>query len=353
MVWCHKISCVVILIEMAMQFENIHKVAIFRALHFGDLLCSIPAIRALRRHLPQATLSLVGLPWASQLIHRFPTYFDRLEVFPGYPGLPEQPYSPAELITFLARMQSEKFDLVLQMQGNGTLVNPLVELFGAAHTAGFYTEGNYHPRNGLYIPYPSHVHEICRHLLLLQHLGAPHDGVDLEFPINEHDYADARALALPIEGGQYVCIHPGSRSALRQWPPTAFANMADRCAALGYDVVITGTSDELHIAEQVARAMHHTPIIAAGKTTLGTLAVLIKQAKAVLSNCTGTSHLAAALGTPGVIISMDGEPNRWRPLTKSLVTIDWIRSPDLGLVEKALIDRLAQPLSIEQYSDCP
>lgn len=335
-----------------MQLENINKIAIFRALQLGDLLCAIPAIRALRRHFPQSTITLVGLPWAEQLMQRFPMYFDAIEPFPGYPGLPEQPYSVQDMPHFLARMQTERFDLALQMQGNGTLVNPLIELFGATYTAGFYTETSYRPPGDLFIPYPSHVHEVCRHLLLMQHLGIPHQGLDLEFPLTDEDYTAFEALDLPVQPGGYVCIHPGSRAAWRQWPPPAFANLADRCAVLGYEVVITGTAEEMPVVEQVAQLMRHEPLIAAGKTSLGTLAVLIKQAKAILSNCTGISHLASALGVPGVIISMDREPNRWRPLNKSLLTtIDWTQTPDLGLVEKMLVHRLANPLPIEQYID--
>ncbi|SEL29146.1 glycosyltransferase family 9 protein [Parapedobacter koreensis] len=335
-----------------MQLEKINKIAIFRALQLGDLLCFIPAIRALRRHLPQASITLVGLPWAEQLVQRFPMYFDAFERFPGYPGLPEQPYTVQDMPHFLARMQAGKFDLALQMQGDGTLVNPLVELFGATYTAGFYTEASYRPPGEFFIPYPSHVHEVCRHLLLMQHLGIPHQGLDLEFPVTEEDYAAFETLGLPIQPGEYVCIHPGSRAAWRQWPPVAFANMADKCAALGYEVVITGTADEIPTVTQVAQLMHYTPIIAAGKTSLGALAVLIKQAKAILSNCTGTSHLASALGTPGVIISMDGEPSRWRPINKSaLVTIDWIQTPDLRLVEDTLVSKLTLPLAIEHYLD--
>lgn len=332
-----------------MQLDNIQKIVLFRALQLGDLLCTIPAIRALHHHWPAASITLVGLPWAEQLTHRFPAYFHAFERFPGYPGLPEQPYAVRDIPPFLARMQSEKFDLALQMQGNGTRVNPLVELFGATHTAGFYSESSYRPPGDLFIPYPLHVHEVCRHLLLMQHLDIPHQGLDLEFPLTDQDYADLEALRLPIHPGEYVCIHPGSRATWRQWPPPAFANLADRCAESGYRVVITGTQEEMPIVEQVVEYMRSTPVVVAGKTSLGALAVLIKQAKAILSNCTGTSHLASALGTPGVIISMDGEPNRWRPLNKSaLVTINWIQAPDLTVVEEAMLNKLSLPLPIEQ-----
>src|ERR1700712_115299 len=106
--------------------ESIKKIAIFRALQLGDMLCAIPAIRSLRNTYPSAEITLLGLPWAKSLVKRFPDYFNNFIHFPGYPGLPEQPFKASEFLSFLSIVQKENYDLVLQMQGNGTLVNPMV-----------------------------------------------------------------------------------------------------------------------------------------------------------------------------------------------------------------------------------
>src|SRR5438105_4360139 len=109
----------------------IKKIAILRALQLGDLLCVIPAIRALRTAYPNAKITLMGLPWAAQFVRRFNTYFDEFMHFPGYPGLPEQEYDDNAFTRFIEETREKHFDLVLQMQGNGTIINELMPLLGA------------------------------------------------------------------------------------------------------------------------------------------------------------------------------------------------------------------------------
>ncbi|PRY54605.1 ADP-heptose:LPS heptosyltransferase [Arcticibacter pallidicorallinus] len=315
--------------------EDIKKIIVFRALQLGDMLCAIPAIRALRSAYPDAEITLAGLPWAASLVDRFPQYFDDFIHFPGYHGLPEQGLDAEAFTAFLSTVQSANFDLALQMQGNGSVVNPMVELFNAKYTAGFYMDGHYYPDNGLFLPYPNFGSEIERHIALMEYLGIPSKGTDLEFPLRPKDGEDLLAAGLgDLEPGTYVCIHPGSRGSWRQWPTAYFAEMADYCAEQGLDVVLTGTKDELEIVEDVRRQMKYTPLIAAGKTSLGAVALLIRETYLLISNCTGVSHIASAMKTPSIVISMDGEPDRWAPLNREIhYVIDWTANPDFGLAQ--------------------
>lgn len=323
-----------------MDKSCVKKIGILRALQLGDLMCSIPAIRALRNEFKNAEIFLIGLSNAKTFVHRFPQYFNGLIKFPGYPGLPEQPFDINEIVLFITEMQKQGFDLILQMQGNGNIVNPLCELMGATYTAGYYRPSDYQPKGGLFILYPDGLnHEIERHLMLMEHLGIESKGIDLEFPLFESDYRELESSGLMLKSGSYVCVHPGSRGSWRQWPTGYFAAFGDYAHEQGKQVIITGTSEELKLAEETAAMMKYESIIAAGKTSLGSMGVLIKNAYALISNCTGISHIASALNTPGIIISMDGEPHRWGPLnTELLKTIDWLNEPNYGTAESALIE---------------
>lgn len=328
---------------MKLQPSEIKKIAVFRALQLGDMLCVIPAVRALRQAYPEAEITLLGLPWGKSFTERFDHYFDKFIHFPGYPGLPEQVLETTDFTRFLQQVQNEQFDLVIQMQGNGSVVNPMVELFGAKYTAGYKTQGHYARDNGLFMTYPDHGHEIDRHISLMEFLGLESQGNELEYPLSTADYDALDALQLDIEPKKYVCIHPGSRGSYRQWPVKYFAALADYCIDEGYQAVITGTKEEGEITDAVISHMRHQPINTAGQTSMGAVGALIQNAAMLISNCTGVSHIASAFKIPSIVISMDGEPQRWGPLdTRVHRTINWLQSPDFHLVFRETVELVSQ-----------
>src|SRR5579884_538412 len=93
------------------------RVLVLRALQLGDLLCAVPAFRALRATWPDAEIVLLGLPWARAFVERYSAYFDGFREFPGYPGLPERPPQIERIPAFLAAIQTERFDLAIQLHG--------------------------------------------------------------------------------------------------------------------------------------------------------------------------------------------------------------------------------------------
>lgn len=292
------------------------RVTVLRALQLGDMLCAVPALRSLRRALPDSEIVLIGLPWAREFALRFDRYLDGFLEFPGFPGLPEKPFQVERFPDFLSQTRDMKLDLAVQMHGSGSFVNPLTVLLGARNTAGFYTPGEYCPDPMRYLAWPGHGLEIRRLLRLTQFLGCPDAGEDLEFPLHEDDFRRLGATGdgLDLDGHELACIHPGASVFERRWPASRFAAVGRSLIARGLRVVLTGSRAERALTEQVGRELGGPFVNLAGRTDLGALAALLSRARVLVSNDTGVAHLAVAVGTPGVIISTGENPSRWAPI---------------------------------------
>jgi ADP-heptose:LPS heptosyltransferase len=299
-------------------------VAVFRALQLGDLLCMVPTLRALRAAFPEKEIALIGLPWAREFAGRFACYVDRFLEFPGHPALPERRDPQGRLDAFFEDARERHFDLALQLHGSGQVTNPLVAKLGAREMAGFAIPGERAPL-GLYVDWRDREHEIDRGLRLLSALGIPDRGRTLEFPLEARDAEELEALESRhgFIAESAVCVHVGAQLSSRRWPPERFARVADRLAAAGLRVVLTGTAAEAPLTARVAGAMTHPAVDLAGRTSLGGAAALIAAARMLVCNDTGVSHLAAAFGTPSVVVCSGADPQRWAPLDHGRHRVLW------------------------------
>ena len=296
------------------------KIAVLRALQIGDLLTSVPALRALRYANPNAQIILIGLPWARDFVKRFSLYLDEWIEFPGYPGFPEREPNLAAMPDFFTALQQRQLDLAIQMHGSGTISNAIVAGFQAKISAGFHPSSVIDPAPGLYLPYPEDLPEPLRLLRLMEHLGFPPQDTFLEFPILQDDWKNfERSLReTRLEPGRYVIIHPGARAADRRWPIERFAYVADRLAAQGRSIVLTGSPDEASLVAEVESRLQFKAVNMAGRTSLGVAAAWVSQAALLICNDTGVSHIAAALNVPSIVLFSNSDPLRWAPLNRLL-----------------------------------
>jgi len=293
----------------------IENIAVFRALHLGDMLCATPALRALRGAFPSAQITLIGLPAARDLVSRL-DYIDDMLEFPGFPGLPERAPDIQALPEFLLSAQAKRFDLIVQMHGDGMLTNSLCATMGARLTAGFYPTGGWCPDAERYTPWAPRGAEVRRWLRLIQFLGMAARGEQLDLPVRADEQRRYGELALVhgLQRHRYVCVHPGARLPSRRWPAERFAEIGDWLHEQGLSVVITGRADERDMIAKMRSAMRAPAIDLVGATDLGMFAALIAEARLLVSNDTAASHIAAATRTPSVVICAGSDPERWAPL---------------------------------------
>lgn len=298
---------------------------IFHARKLGDLLCTVPALRALRTALPHVRIVLVGLPWAHHFAARFPRYIDEFIAFPVHDAFPRRLVNYRQLASFFAAMRTRRFDAALQMHGPSEQNNNIARAFGARALAGFgfgFGDGD-GDGDGARFPY-ERFHpgskagpEPLRQLDLVSLLGAPAAGVDLEFPVTQADECElsASGLAADLTPGEYVCIHPGAGKGDTCWDPARFAQVADQIA-MDFDVqiVLTGSAGEAPLTAAVASRMHFKAIDAACPMSTGALAALMSRARLLVTNNSCVSQIAAGLKLNSVVIFASADMRRWAPL---------------------------------------
>ena len=300
------------------------RVAVFRALQLGDMLCAVPALRALRAFLPEARITLVGLPWAQSFVERFQRYVDDLLAFPGFPGCPEKEGTMGDFLGFLAAARARRFDVAIQLHGSGELSNRITSLMAARRSAGF-CPGEGASGDPWLMPWPGTLPESERYLALLEFLGVPAQGRALELPLSWTDWEHWEGVAtrFGLRRRDFVCIHPGARLGSRRWPVERFADVGRALARDGWRIVVTGSPDERDLADAVLARLPRGAIDLTGQTTLGSLAALISKCALLVCNDTGVSHVAAAMGAASVVVASGSDVERWAPLDRVRHRVLW------------------------------
>ena len=304
--------------QLHIRRDAVRKIAVFRALFLGDLLCAVPAFRALRRHYPQAEITLIGLPWAAEFVQRVP-YIDRFVAFPGYDGIHEVAYSPSQTPAFLRSFQAGGYDIALQLHGDGHVSNGFVAALGARLSLGYRRDAD--NRLGFSLPYDPKQHEVERWLRLVAALGAPTDDRRIELVTTEADERQAIELlgdaSSEVDRGPLVALHAGAKDAARRWPPERFGAVGDALVnQFGARIVLTGSAGEREITAAVQQAMHHPALSLVGATDLGGFAAVLRRVDLLLSNDTGASHVAAATCTRSIVLFGPSRPKQWAPLDR-------------------------------------
>ena len=295
--------------------NDIREIAVFRALNLGDMLCTVPALRALRKHFPDAHIALIGLQSAKPVLGHFPGYVDEWIEFPGDPAFPERNVDTERLPGFYQEMQARRFDLVVQLHGSGPRSNEIVQAMAPRQWVGFVPDAS-QAEPGRLLPWPDHLHEIHRYLALLEHMGLDASDDTLEFSEKAADTVSARQLAskVGLQLDRTILIHPGARLRSRRWPAERFAETGRELAREGWQIAVTGSPAESEIASTVASAIGPDCVDLCGATDLGVLASLLRQSRLLICNDTGISHVAAAVKLPSVVIASGSDVRRWAPL---------------------------------------
>jgi len=136
------------------------------------------------------------------------------------------------------------------------------------------------------------------------HLTAtPLAGHNPELRPEESATKSARALLGPRRG-RLVGLVPGASDERKRWPAASFAEVGARLAAEGCHVVLLGAPGERELADRV-RADSGAPLTnLAGRTSIPVLIAVLRELDLIITNDTGTMHLAAGARTQTLTVTV-------------------------------------------------
>jgi len=288
----------------------------------GDVLMTTPALRALKALPARPHLALLTSASGAAVARLVPEV-DEIFVWEAPWMKASKRAGAASDRAHVARLAAAGFDAAVIFTVYSQSPWPAAL---AAHLAGIplrLAHGRENPyqllSDWLPEPEPEHCvrHEVRRQLDLVAAVGArtDEDRLSLRVPERVTRRVQQRLAGLALDPGRpWVLVHPGASAPSRRYPRELFAAVIDRLVARGWAAV------EAVDPRDAEAPIGHAAAPCFAPATLAELAALVSLASVVLANNSGPAHVAAAMGTPVVVLYALTNPQHtpWRVASEVL-----------------------------------
>jgi ADP-heptose:LPS heptosyltransferase len=165
-------------------------------------------------------------------------------------------------------------------------------------------------------------HEVEYNLDLVRALGIEvPPNPPFRLPIDTRAERAVEQLLEPLRIGhdeRLVALHPWTSNPRKQWPGEWFGRLAERLIGLGrVRVLLLGGASERALGRGTPGLRQVAVVDLVGRLSLPQTAALLRRVRVLVSNDSGPVHVAAAVGTPTVVLfggsSPATGPQRWGP----------------------------------------
>ena len=274
----------------------------------GDVVLSLPALRAIRERFPHARITIaVGKP-AGEIVKLSGFADDVLEVDRVALRDGVKLVSIGRIFKFVAEVRSAKYDFVIDLHSYYE-TNILGFLSGAPHRLYSRRENRSLDFLGNFKPQPARertaAHLVERYLDLLKPLGIENAARIPKLSTSTADDVAVEAMLKKQKahsGELLVGIFPGAGNASRLWPLEKFAEVADHLIRNDRVRVIVFAGPEERALVPQMREVFPPGTIFFDRLNIPQLASAQARLTLFISNDTGPAHIAAAVGTPVIVI---------------------------------------------------
>jgi heptosyltransferase-1 len=298
------------------------KILIVKLSAIGDVIHTLPALNAIRKHYPHAHITWLVEEDAHPLLEGHAA-LDRILVskrkrwLKGFRSLSLM-NSIKESYQFIKALRDTEYDLIIDFQAllkSGALIG----LSKGRKKIGFdrgmeHMEYSYLFLNERIPPVDMNNHAILRSMMLLKALGINSREIVFNLPIFDQNRARVRDLLTRHgikDSRLLVAINPLAKWDTKLWSNVKFGRLADTLVEeYRASVVFTGSREDHKTIQDIIDGMKFKAVNLAGETNLKTLATLYEKADFLVSTDTGPMHLAAAVNTP--VVALFGPTASWR-----------------------------------------
>jgi heptosyltransferase-2 len=281
----------------------------------GDVVISLPALLSLRASFPEAHLSVLCRPWVADL-YRLRSEVD--EVVVENPRGEHKGHSGQ--LVLAEELRKKAFDLAVILP---TSFNTAYTIFraGIPERIGYSSElRSLLLTRAVSLAGISGHHEVFKHLRLVEAAGAtPQTPIDSTWTVAKREREGAQKILKQAgwDGSPFIAAHAASFAhEAKRWPASYFGAVFSRLEPEFQIpwVVLLGSEKEGPLNADLAARVSGTRVIdLSEKSSLPDVLGILALSKGFTGNDSGIAHLAAAAGTPTVVIFGPTNPEATRP----------------------------------------
>jgi len=303
------------------ELVNTKKVLVIKLSAIGDVILSVPSLRAIRNKYTDAKIKVLVGGASKDVLKKCP-YIDEIIVY-DYKGYDKGIGGFLRKSSFLRKMN---FDISIDLQNNRR--SHLMAAFSFIPLRQGYGKGKFgYLLNRKVKDVVKEKDPISHQAHLLKVLGVTMEDKRLELwpSRSDEEWADRFLGDAWVSSEQLlVGINPGAsvKWGTKRWPLEAFARLCDMLSTeLGARVIVTGTKEDSQIASELIGLCRNRPINAVGKSTLMQLSALVRRCRVFVTSDSAPMHVAAAMGVGFVALFGPTDPARHIPPNEKCIVI--------------------------------
>jgi predicted lipopolysaccharide heptosyltransferase III len=284
----------------------------------GDVILTLPAIRALRENYPESGIVVCVREKAREIIEDCPFASEVMTVRKERKRLKAAIPDQAR---WIRELRAHRFDLAIDLR-TGTRGAVIAGLSGAGTRIGRFAADGRLWRNRVFTHLVSPPDEAFQYaaehnlnILSPLCLKIPDRTPQITILFHRKQAAINLFSSEKIPGNRpLLAFHPFSLWRYKEWQVNSCVKLIDDVQHR-YDmtIIITGSPDERDRADQVVARCRTSPFNLAGKTSIGELAAVLSACRGFIGVDTAALHLAAAVGIPTLGIFGPSPAVCWAP----------------------------------------